>query len=187
MKTKEVLEKLNIPKSTLHKYISDFSLNIDRNNKNEFDFSDDNIQRLETILKLKNDDNGIQTIQRILGVYEPDMNKNSYEHNQDMDTIVNSINHLESKFSELIDFSKEHSKASYQIGKLEAENRALNEKLSLLTDYSQKDITSLQNENMKLKQESLNQKEKLTNEIEELKAQLQAEKNKSFFQRLFNK
>jgi DNA-binding transcriptional MerR regulator len=211
MKTKEVIEALNIKKDTLHKWIKDFDLSIQKNDKGNYDFSDNDIEKLKEIINLRGQDNGINTIQKKLDINKPvdkpfinldKENKQDYKpfinENKINEMLQNSLISIENSFSDKMDssikqmaiLSEKLSNYSYKLGSLESENKNLNEKINMITESKNKEISYHENklseaEKQRIESEKkIKELEALNNEIAE---NLLKEKNKNWFQRLFKK
>ena len=200
MRTKEVTERLGISKSLLYKYCKDFNLNPVKNDKEQLEFSEMEVNLLERILTLRNDANGIDTIQRKLNLNEENMQEISRilpdniqeieEASQALISRLDSIetsllNTLDDKFTNVLILAQEYSKNQYLLGESKAELRAEKEKTELIKQGYERDISQLNKELTKKEMELENQRIELLKKHSELE-KLTEENNKSFWQKLLN-
>lgn len=196
MNINEVSELLKVNPETLRKWDKQLNLNITRNKKGFREYSEDDIQKLQLIKQLRDMDNGIQTINRKLntGSIQPE-NTDTIKDNDNLpvsnlDLISKQlVSNLENRLSEILDLSEKYSRATFEIGKLQTENKFLMEKLQdkdnqikLIDTSSAKDIDNLKKE-LDKRDIEINQKIK---EIELLKEQIQHEKNIPWYKKIFN-
>lgn len=198
MNINEASELLSINPETLRKWDKHFNLNISRNKKGHREYNQEDINTLMAIKQLRDLDNGIQTINRKLnpGCIQDVNSENSYKESvssinesqivSKLDLIGSElVSRLDYKLDAIVSLAQEHSKATYTIGKLEAEKFSLEDKLKLICDSNNKDISSLQKEIEKMKLDNENQQEKLYRENNQLKAELEEERKKPWYKKIF--
>jgi DNA-binding transcriptional MerR regulator len=217
MKLGEVAEKLGVNESTLKKWVSDdFSniLNVPIE-KGKRSFSEDHLKVLDMIKNLREQDNGIQTINRVLG-NNPDISEAGLGYNPEETTLENKetkasdeiylihdrLNNLETslvskfdtKLDSILELSEKYSRATYEIGSLKAQlDASQKEKLMIEQKYRDEKVLYLEsNERFvssldKNTQKSELENQKLKEEVDQLKAELQKEKSKTWWQKFVGK
>ena len=93
---------------------------------------------------------------------------------------------LDSKLNSIIDLSEKYSRASFEIGKLQAELSSSEAKIKLISGTADKDIFGLQKELEKLAANKDKEIEKQKLEIDNLKSELQKEKTKPWYKKIFS-
>lgn len=200
MNIKEVAEKLQISEHTIRNWEKEFNLEIQRDKSNYRSFSDGDIKYFEEIKNLRQEDNGIHTIQKKLGLFEP------YNKSKSTDIVDNNANlistlemmqknlitTLENKLDSILELSEKYSRATFEIGKLQALLEASNTEQERVKEQNNKDIITLLdghnkdiialNKDLEKQEMYLSVKEK---ENYDLREALEVEQNKSFWQRLF--
>jgi N-terminal acetyltransferase B complex non-catalytic subunit len=210
MKTREVLQRLNLSKHELFKFIEDFRLKIKKNANNELDFSEEDLSLISNIIKLKEEDHGVNTIKNMLGnVHELNVltqNDNSYyddvkdtlfkkipdnyvyepeinvfsKINSDIENNILDLNYKVDKIYQMVEKSLE---LSYENARLKTQIESQNEKIKMIKDSFQKDIENL---NKEIEKKSLECKQ-LNDRIRDLEEELNKEKNKSGITKLLGK
>jgi len=194
MYIKEVAEKLNISVDTLRRWELKLDFDIPVDSRNRKIYSEEHFKLLQNIKDLREQDNGLDTISRKLSIGnahdrqsigKDDSNSTAYP----MHTIgINDLRELETSIISKLDIvdnlSEKLSRASFEVGKLQAEKVALEDKLKLIADSSGKDVNNLNKEIDKIKLDSQLQQEKLNVQIEKLQEELK-EKSKPWYKKLF--
>lgn len=203
MRTREVLQRLNLTKHELFKCIEDFRIKIKKNSNNELDFSEEDVAFIANVIKLKEEDHGVNTIKNMLGnVHELNfLSQNDKSYYDDVkDTLFKKIpdNYVyepeikvfDSKLSSdiennILDLNFKIDKIYEMLEKsleLVAENSKLKEKIEhqeekikILKESFQKDIENL-NKEIERKSIECNQ---LNDRIKYLEEQLNKDKGKS--------
>lgn len=211
MKTREVLQRLNLSKHDLFKCIEDFRLKIKKNSSNELDFSEEDVAFISNVLKLKEEDHGINTIRNMLGnVHElnflPQNEKSYYDdvkdtlfkkipdnyvyepeikvfENKISTDIENNILDLNFKVDKIHEILEKSLELVSENSKLKEKIEFQEEKIKILKESFQKDIENL-NKEIEKKSIECNQ---LNERIKDLEEQLNKEKNKSGMTKLFGK
>lgn len=191
MNIKEVSEKLNVNAHTIRKWEKDFQLQIKRDNQNNRIYSEDNFNLIEKIKVSRDQGLSIDEIRKDLnidiGYIEPEQVQSNNDNNSSI-LLLSKIDILEnsiiSKFDNVLTLAQEHSKATYKIGYLESENKALMQDNLRLSNHSIEDISRLNQEILALK----NDKQQRDNiiiekdsEIEKLKNEIRDLKNKTLW------
>lgn len=198
MKINEIAETLNITQNQLRHWEEVFSLKISRDKKNQRFYTDEDLKTFQAIKALRDSDNGLETISRKLNI-NPILG--SDETTDDDINLISSIpkavetmirdnqkyimDTLDSKLNTIVDLSEKYSRASFEIGKLQAELSSSEAKVKLISDTSNKDISGLQKQIEKLAADKDREVEKQKLEIENLKSELQKEKTKSWWKKIF--
>jgi hypothetical protein len=210
MKTREVLQRLNLSKHELFKCIEDFRLKIKKNANNELDFSEEDVAFISNVIKLKEEDHGVNTIKNILGnIHELNLldhdDKSYYDDvkdtlfkkipdnyvyepeinvfnkgNTDIENNILDINYKVDKIYQILEKSLELFSEN---SKLKAQIEAENEKIRMLRESFEKDIENL-NKEIERKSIECNQ---LNERIKFLENELNKEKNKSGITKLLGK
>jgi DNA-binding transcriptional MerR regulator len=171
MNINEVAKLLNTSIDTLRRWEQKFNLEIKTDSRNRKIFSDEDVKTLRIIKELREQDNGLETITRKLtAINAEDMQKignDSAEITTGMQYLCKSdLDEFKNTITERIDnLSEKYSRASYEVGKLQEKCLHYEEKLLLITNGNNKDISALKNELEKVKQEN-----------DTLKAELETEK-----------
>lgn len=188
MNIKEVTIKTGLNEHTLRKWEKDFKISVPRNDSGYRDYTEETIKKLLAIKALREADNGINTIKNHFQTEQPIYNLDNPETILNTGKDENLIQALDimqknliSKLDIVDNLSEKLSRASYEIGKLQAEKAGIEEKLLLITDGNNKDITNLKNEIQKLKQEN----DKLRFGNEALEKELETEKRTAWYKKIF--
>lgn len=210
MKTREVLQRLNLSKHELFKCIEDFRLKIKKNANNELDFSEEDLSFISNIVKLKDEDHGVNTIRSMLGnVHELNIltqNEKSYyddvkdtlfrkipdnyvyepeisvfsKNDSDIENNILDLNYKVDKIHQILEKSLELSSEN---SKLKTQIESQDEKIKMIKDSFQKDIENL---NKEIEKKSLECKQ-LNDRIKDLEEELSKERNKSGITKLLGK
>ncbi len=205
----EASEKVGVKESTLRKWEDDFKIDVPRNKRGYREYTQEIIKIFENIKGYKDSNHGENTIIRKLSLHDafmqPDQPENNgireevvevtyslHESLKDIETSL--IKRMDDKLDSIIELSEKYSRATYEVGSLKSQLKSayekidllqekFDEKLFLITDGSHKDINILKKDLEKSEFE----KQQILEENEKLKAQLEVQKNKSLFQRLFGR
>lgn len=208
MRTKEVTEKLGISKSLLYKYCEDFNISPAKNEAGKLEFVESQIELLEKIISLR-EANGITTIIKKLNISPvkekeklPDISRQSEEHFQEisqnneallnrLEMIENNfLDTLEDKFKNVLVLAQEYSKTQYLLGESKAELKAERDKIEVLKEGNTWEISRMNKdlESLKIERDRERQaKEDLEKRLDKISGDLEREKNKSIWQRLFKR
>lgn len=191
MNIKEVATLTGINTHTLRTWQKYFNIEVPRNPTGYREYSEEIIKKLLAIKALREADNGINTIKNQLGIESININvvkpenivnpANNENILSTLELMNQNINIKLEKLEAVTELAEKYSRATFEIGKLQAEKTAIEEKLLLITDGNNKDITGLKNEVDKLKQEN----DKIRFENETLKNALEAEKKTPWHKRIF--
>lgn len=197
MKINEIAETLNITQNQLRHWEEVFSLKISRDKKNQRLYTDEDIRTFQAIKALRDSDNGLETISRKLNINPisgldeiTDDNINLMSSiPKAVETMIRDnqkyiMDVLDSKLNTIVDLSEKYSRASFEIGKLQAELSSSESKVKLISDTSNKDISGLQKQIEKITADKNNDLEKQKIEIKNLKAELQKEKTKPWWKKI---
>jgi len=208
MNITEVTEKLNINPDTLRKWEKYLNLSIQRTGKNKREYSEEDFKLIEKIKEMRDLDHGFNTITRELKLDNNELKQSldpvgsSLESNNTSTTLSNHINTkleilqntLDNKLNSILELSEKYSRACFEIGslqsKLEAKEESLKEaqvKIKLISDSSGKDVSNLNKEIERIKLDNEYQQKKHRMENEQLKTELDREKKKPWYKKLFNK
>ena len=202
MYIKEVAEKLNVSIDTIRRWELKLDFDIPVDSRNRKVYSESHFNLLQSIKELRDADNGLDTISRKLSIGnaqdrqsigKDDSNSTTYP----MQTIgIDDLKELEnsiiSKFDIVDSLSEKLSRASFEVGKLQAEKVALEDKLQvekdknkLIADSSSKDVANLNKEIEKQRLDHASQLETLNRKNEQLKDELDQEKKRPWYKKLF--
>jgi DNA-binding transcriptional MerR regulator len=205
----EASEKVGIKESTLRKWEEDFKIDVPRNRRGYREYTEEIIKIFENIKGYKDSNHGENTIIRKLGLHDAfiqseqpgnlerkeeviEVTYNLHESLKDIETSL--IARMDDKLDSIMELSEKYSRASYEVGSLKSELKSAyekidilkekyEEKLHLITDGSGKDINNLKKDLEKTEFE----KQQIFEENEKLKAELEKQKSKTLFQKLFGK
>ena len=194
MNTKKALEILEfegfeIKQATLFKYENDFKLNVPRDETGARVYNDAVLEKIKEIIKLREQDNGINTIQRKIGVHKPSIEDEEKVYKgvnepRPENEISSKIEALEEKIeitfgNVLEEVKKEYFTMGNKLGMLEAELRAERKEKERIIEEAEKEkrrlyegsmnSVSTLNKDLQRRDKELEMK---NSEIEEMKEKL---------------
>lgn len=193
MNRREVQDLLGLKdESTLRKYEKEFNLEIEKNYKGHKIYSDEIINKLKTIVFLRKEGNGLSTITKKIQTDTNSIRISEVENLENKEkikdvgyesyTIENHLlSKIDNKLNSILELSEKYSRATFEIGKLQAEKENLQEKIMLVSDSYTRNVENVQNNLEKSEQEKSDLKKKL----EKLEMELQNEKSKPWYKKLF--
>ena len=155
MNLKDVAQTLSISPSTIRIWQKAFNIKVPFDDEGNKLYDDNLIEILKTIKELRRQNKTEFEIRRAIDdliVNHSSVNVNESLANSDSMENLRSV--IKAEIQEQSDISRDYAKATYQIGKLEAEKKALEDKIKLLPEPES--LTELKLENMALKQQLQN-------------------------------
>lgn len=175
MKTKELSDKLGVKPATLQSWVRAFNIPVQQTKKG-FEFSENDIDKIIEIQKLREQDNGIETIQKVLGDNQQlisdslaDNENNQQLISNEKDTnqaLISRLDLIENNLSDKLNdnilkiagMADRMNNMAYELGTVKADNKHLTSKLA---------------DNQQLISEQKDTNQQLISEISELKKSLE--------------
>lgn len=152
MNSKDVAKHLGVTVQTLRIWQKIFNIKVPYDDKGNKFYDENTIKLLEQIKVLKAENKEIEDIKNELHInmkFSGEFHREGKEFSREFPESMKAIIKAEIQDQTLL--SENYAKATYQIGKLEAEKKALEDKIKLLPDLE--NLTELKLENLELKQQ----------------------------------
>jgi DNA-binding transcriptional MerR regulator len=180
MNINDIARKLNISVDTIRRWETHFNLDVIRDSEGHGYYSDSDLKMFHAIKLLRDNEDITDEIPELT---EPEINIVNDIHS--LHYLIKEIrNLLENRLTYILEISEKYSKASYELGNLTAKLETKDHVLSLIADTYNKVINSLKKEIEKKNKEIEEINLKKDQELEFLRAELEKERNKSWWTRL---
>lgn len=215
--TRFIADKLNVQQQTIRKWVRDFGIPHHKSGYNKVRYSPDTVAMLERIKELKDNRSSNETIRRLIHVDDDtkksttssesssnkhsdedsnfakdehnDFQSNSNRYNNDSESKTVQVEKefmlmVEKKFnhslSQIENLSIKLSQSERELGMLESDNKHLKADKERLEE----EVESIRNQS-RIEMKSI--QERYGSEVEELKKQLEEERSKGFWTKLFGR
>jgi len=203
MTVEEIIKILNIGKNTLFMWEEHFSIDVKRDSKGRRFYTAEDLKILQTIKALRDNDNGLNTITRMLDDELKEISRRNIENYQDEDNLDNEISneinqdknkniiaYIDDKMDSIIELGDKYSNACLEIGRLQSELKLTENSLKKNQENHQKDLQMLKKEIDKKDleiQRLSNDNEFLRKKIESYAEELEKTRNRPIWKSIFSK
>lgn len=206
MTVEEIIKILNIGKNTLFMWEEHFNIDVKRDSKGRRFYTAEDLKILQTIKALRDNDNGLNTITRMLDDELKEISRRNLEHDQDVDLendladgLSNEITqdknkhiiaYIDDKMDSIIELGEKYSNACLEIGRLQSELKLTENSLKKNQENHQKDLQMLKKEIDKKDleiQRLSNDNEFLRKKIESYAEELEKTRNRPIWKSIFSK
>lgn len=192
MNINELSDSLGVSTDTIDRWVEKFNFEIKKDSRGRKQYTEEVYKMLLAVKSLREQDNGLDTISRKLGIDGAEPGQKIIEENAEVvheqgtniaQVIQDSQNYvitaLKAELESITELTRAYGAMSHRVGSLEAQLEAEKEKTRLIADTGNKDLNNLKKDMEK----GLNEKER---EIETLKKENSMLRQKKWWQKIFS-